>query len=197
MAGPPFELPPRLCDEHLEPSQRAAAGSTRVGEQLRLWRVVDEVVHERPRERSAWKRRAVDVGPGADWRSVDEDIPRICRGRPRGRLDAKLASPQYAQVAQSLREIGFNSAIELFATYAGQPTDLAGWLADAQINYDRNLRLQYLAGMGLNLYQSGPIYAEILRHKKYPEGLFTGSPETLQRLRAAIASAPGGDAQTQ
>jgi hypothetical protein len=49
--------------------------------------------------------------------------------------------------------------------------------------------------VGLNLYQSGPIYADILRYKKYPEGLFSGSPETLDKLRQAIASAPGGDAQ--
>ena len=46
-------------------------------------------------------------------------------------MEAKLQSPEYAQVAQSLREIGFNSAVELFSTYAGQPTDLAPWLADA------------------------------------------------------------------
>ena len=99
-------------------------------------------------------------------------------------MEAKLASPEYAQVAQSLREIGFNSATELFATYAGQPTDLAPWLADAQINRDRNLRLQYLAGLGLNLYQSGPIYAEMISHaNRFPENLFTGSPEKLQELR--------------
>ena len=89
------------------------------------------------------------------------------------------------------------SAVDLFANYAGRASEMKAYLADAQINHDRDLRLQYLAGLGLNLYQSGPIYAEILRHKKYPEGLFTGSPETMQRLRAAIASAPGGDAQTQ
>ena len=99
-------------------------------------------------------------------------------------MEAKLASPEFAQVAQSLREIGFNSATELFATYAGQPADLAPWLADAQINRDRNLRLQYLAGLGLNLYQSGPIYAEMISHaNKFPENLFTGSPEKLQELR--------------
>jgi spermidine synthase len=99
-------------------------------------------------------------------------------------MEAKLASPEFAQVAQSLREIGFNSATELFATYAGQPTDLAPWLADAQINRDRNLRLQYLAGLGLNLYQSGPIYAEMISHaNRFPENLFTGSPEKLQELR--------------
>jgi spermidine synthase len=99
-------------------------------------------------------------------------------------MEAKLQSQEFAQVAQSLREIGFNSATELFATYAGQPGDLAPWLADAQLNRDRNLRLQYLAGMGLNLYQSGPIYAEMISHAtKFPDNLFTGSPEKLEELR--------------
>jgi spermidine synthase len=102
-------------------------------------------------------------------------------------MEAKLQTQEFAQIAQSLREIGFNSATELFATYAGQPSDLAPWLADVQINYDRNLRLQYLAGMGLNLYQSGPIYAEMISYAtKFPDGLFTGSPEKLQELRQAF-----------
>ncbi len=107
--------------------------------------------------------------------------------------EAKLNSPQYAAVKESLREISIGSAVDLFANYAGRASDLKAYLADAQINRDRDLRLQYLAGLGLNLYQSGPIYAEILRHKKYPEGLFSGSPETMQRLREAIASAPGSE----
>jgi hypothetical protein len=45
--------------------------------------------------------------------------------------------------------------------------------------------------MGLNLYQSGPIYAEMLQYARYPEGMFTGSPETLQALRDAIQRATG------
>jgi spermidine synthase len=102
-------------------------------------------------------------------------------------MDAKLQSPEFGQVAQSLRETGFNSAIDLFATYAGQPTDLAPWLADVQINRDMNLRLQYLAGMGLNLYQSGPIYADMISYaSKFPDQLFTGSPDKLQELRQAF-----------
>ena len=109
--------------------------------------------------------------------------------------EARLNSPQYAQVKDSLREISIYSAIDLFANYAGRASDMKAYLADAQINRDRDLRLQYLAGLGLNLYQSGPIYAEILRHKKYPEGLFSGSPETMQKLRDAIAAAPGADPQ--
>jgi spermidine synthase len=102
-------------------------------------------------------------------------------------IEAKLQSPEYAQVAQSFREIGIYSAVDLFANYAGTATDLAPWLRDAQINRDRNLRLQYLAGMGLNLYESGPIYAQMISHAQYPDDLFTGSPETLQALREAIA----------
>jgi spermidine synthase len=109
--------------------------------------------------------------------------------------EARLNSPQYAAVKDSLREISIYSALDLFANYAGRASDMKAYLADAQINHDRDLRLQYLAGLGLNLYQSGPIYADILRHKKYPEGLFSGSPETLDKLRSAIASAPGGDPQ--
>jgi spermidine synthase len=106
-------------------------------------------------------------------------------------MEQKLQSPEYAQVAQSLREIGFNSAVELFSTYAGQPSDLAGWLKDVQINRDRNLRLQYLAGMGLNLYQSGPIYSEMLSFSKFPENMFTGSEPLMQALREGIQRAQG------
>jgi spermidine synthase len=106
-------------------------------------------------------------------------------------LQAKLDDPRYAQVAQSLREIGISSAIDLLSNYAGTPTDLAPWLADASINTDRNLRLQYLAGMGLNLYQSGPIYANMLQHAKYPADMFSGKPETLQALQDAIRRLTG------
>jgi spermidine synthase len=106
-------------------------------------------------------------------------------------MEAKLASPQFSQIAQSLREIGFNSAVELFSTYAGQPSDLAPWLRDAQINTDRNLRLQFLAGMGFNLYQSGPIYSSMIASTRYPENIFTGSEAMLQQIREAIQRAPG------
>ena len=106
-------------------------------------------------------------------------------------LQAKLDRPEYAQVAQSLREIGINSAVELLSNYAGTPTDLAPWLKDAMINHDRNLRLQYLAGMGLNLYQSGPIYSEMLSYARYPEGMFTGSEASVQAVRDGIQRLTG------
>jgi spermidine synthase len=106
-------------------------------------------------------------------------------------LQAKLDSPRYAQVKQSLSEIGINSAVELLSNYAGSASDLAPWLKDAVINTDRNLRLQYLAGMGLNLYQSGPIYAEMLQYVQFPDKLFTGSPDSIEAVRTGIQRAIG------
>jgi len=107
-------------------------------------------------------------------------------------VQARLVDPANAPIAQSLREIGINSAVELFGTYAGRRTDMANWLKDAQINTDRNLKLQYLAGLGLNLYQSDAIYKAMSRESKYPDELFAGSPDTIEALKARITAALGG-----
>ena len=102
-------------------------------------------------------------------------------------MQARLDSPAYARVATSLRDIGITSAIDLLGMYAGSSDDLQRWLRDATINTDRNLRLQYLAGLTLNTYESDSIYRDIVQYARFPERVFTGSPETLQRLRARIA----------
>src|SRR5258708_7892280 len=102
-------------------------------------------------------------------------------------IQAKLQQPEYAQVRQSLREIGMSSAVDLFSTFAGAAGDLKPWLADAAINRDRNLRLQFLAGMGLNLYQSADIYSGMLAYaRRFPDDLFVSSPPTFDALTAAI-----------
>ena len=103
-------------------------------------------------------------------------------------IDARLSRPEYGAVAQSLAEIGFHSASDLFSTFAAQGPALREWLADAQINRDRNLRLQYLAGLGVNKYEQAAIYREILGHRRVPEGLFVGSPERIAALHAAMAT---------
>ncbi len=106
-------------------------------------------------------------------------------------IERKLNLPEYAPVKRSLSEIGMYSAVDLFSTYAGQKADLGPWLKDAAINRDRNLRLQYLAGMGLNLYQSEAIYADMLAYSRYPDNLFTASASTTASLRQAIMRAQG------
>jgi spermidine synthase len=102
-------------------------------------------------------------------------------------IAARLARPEFAEVAQSLREIGFDSALDLFSTYAGSAATLEPWLAGAEINRDRNLRLQYLAGLGLNTYDQGAIYQQILSYRKPPVDLFTGSESRLEALWKATA----------
>lgn len=101
-------------------------------------------------------------------------------------IQQKLNRPEYAPIKASLRAVGFDSAVDLFSTYAGSASDLKPWLKDAAINRDRNLRLQYLAGLGLNLYQSAPIYSEMLGYRTMPQDLFVGSEETKAAVFTAI-----------
>ena len=89
-------------------------------------------------------------------------------------IDARLKRSDFAPVAASLREIGLASAVDLFSTYAGRAVDLKAWLRDASINRDRDLRLQYLAGLGLNMNESDAVYADILKYRRFPTDVFTG-----------------------
>ena len=101
-------------------------------------------------------------------------------------LDFRLATPEFHQVALSLRQIGFESASALLATYGGRASELGAWLQDAEINRDDNLRLQFLAGFDMNIDQRAEIYRGMLAFRHFPEDLFIGSPVTLAALRAAM-----------
>ena len=106
-------------------------------------------------------------------------------------MEARLQRPEYAQLRKSLADIGMTSAVDLFSTYAGSAADMQPWLKDAQINRDRNLRLQYLAGRGLNLYRAGEIYAEMLPFARDPQNVFVGSDNLMQSLMGKIRIAQG------
>ena len=101
-------------------------------------------------------------------------------------LTARFAGPGYARVRQSLGEVGIRSLIDLFAGYTGRKPELSPWLAGAEINRDRNLRLQYLAGMGKYSIELEDIYAEIDRHRTFPESLFVASDAWKEELRLAL-----------
>ena len=104
-------------------------------------------------------------------------------------VQARLDAPESDPIRRSLAEVGIHSAVQLFATYAGSRGDMADWLQGAEINTDRNLRLQYLAGLGLNQYQSAAIYRNMIARSGYPDHLFEGSQETLTDLRGRISLA--------
>jgi spermidine synthase len=104
-------------------------------------------------------------------------------------LQERLDRPDHSAVAESLRAVGFKSANDVLATYLGEASDLQPWLAGAQINLDRNLRLQYLAGLTMNSRVSEEIYQSLLAYRRFPDFLFAGSEETLQPLRTLLKPA--------
>jgi spermidine synthase len=114
-------------------------------------------------------------------------------------LQRRLDRPDHRLVKQSLRDVGFGDfntvadgvpvrpvVLDLLATYAGQAPLLKEWSRGAQINTDRNLRLQYLAGMWLNSNVGARTLSGILAHYRFPDRTFVGSPESLLALKQAL-----------
>ena len=88
-----------------------------------------------------------------------------------------------ADVATSLAEVSLGSAGAILSTYAGRGQDLAPWLADAVINRERHLRLQYLAGLAANFDERFLIFQTILKFRRYPADLFQASAATEAQLQ--------------
>jgi spermidine synthase len=124
------------------------------------------------------------------------------------KLHETLNSPSYAPVKQSLMEVGFgavsktaewdpiaygNAEIDLLAQYAGRAADLDKWMEGAQINRDRNLRLQYLAGMSVNAYVATDILQGILEYYEFPEDIFTGSTQRVEEMKTALRKTNRGE----
>jgi hypothetical protein len=87
------------------------------------------------------------------------------------------------EVHRSMSQVTLPTGGSLLATYAGRASDLAPWLADAAINRERHLRLQYLAGLAANTDQRYSIFRSILDYRRYPADLFIASAETETQLR--------------
>jgi spermidine synthase len=96
-------------------------------------------------------------------------------------IDARLAASRAVQ--QSLEQVGLATAGAILSTYAGRGRDLGPWMADAEINRERNLRLQYLAGLSANSDQRFMIFKSIVEHRRYPADLFEASAGIEDRLR--------------
>ncbi len=103
----------------------------------------------------------------------------------------RLDRADHDLVRESLRDVdyggGFDRVVELgidlLSIYAGQATQLTEWSRGAQINTDRNLRLQYLAGMWLNANLRVENLASIRKHYRFPEETFVGSAERVKILK--------------
>jgi spermidine synthase len=105
-------------------------------------------------------------------------------------LQARLDQAGYAPVGASLGEVGFHSAIELLATFAGRARELQPVFGRAQINRDLNMRLQYIAGLGLNSMAYQRTYQEILKYRRFPDDLFVGTPGGRMDALRTLLNAP-------
>jgi len=105
-------------------------------------------------------------------------------------IETRLSTPQYAAALHSMQDVGFNSSMDLLKTYGGSGNDMAAWLRTSPINRDQDLRLQYLAGFGANLYLEKEIYDQIKDHRTYPDDMFSGSPDKIEELRSVLKAKP-------
>ena len=106
----------------------------------------------------------------------------------------RLAQPESSAVRDSLEAVGIGTVPELFATCVGGAGDLAAFLAGATVTTDRDLRLQYLAGAGLNRFESEKIYARMLAGPfRFPAEAFRGSADSLRAVEAAMRQARARD----
>ncbi len=101
-------------------------------------------------------------------------------------LQAKLAKPAYGAVRKSLTDVGFPSVLNLLSTYAANSSDLRQWMRTAQINRDRNLRLQYLAGLGLNVNAGPEIFQQIISSRRFPNDVFMGSNQSMRPIQDMV-----------
>ena len=100
---------------------------------------------------------------------------------------ARLGSSDYKPVLDSLKEVGVGSSQDLFATWAGQRSDIGQWTKGAAINRDADLKLSYLAGWGINATLDDYLYRQVLKYRQVSTNIFTGSEERVKALQAAIA----------
>ncbi len=133
---------------------------------------------------------------GTIWGNDDEgfgyDTVMLGQAEPlRIEIDAvqrRFDRDDHNRVRVALSGLGLGSAIELLSTYAGRRADLQTWLTSAEINRDRTLRLQYLAGLQLESRKGTDAYAEILGHRRFPDDVFIGEPARLHALQVAMGT---------
>ncbi len=107
-------------------------------------------------------------------------------------MQQRLDREDHQAVAKSLNDVGFTSAVDLLATYAGRAKDLGALLKNAEINRDRNLRLQYLAGMGLDSNKGEAIVDDLLSRRKFSEDLFVTSGPQQRALKKKLEGTKPG-----
>ena len=59
-------------------------------------------------------------------------------------------------------------------------------LANVPITSDLNMRLQYIAGWGVNSVTSAQVYRKLLSYRQLPQDLLAGTGERMDALREVL-----------
>lgn len=120
-------------------------------------------------------------GKGYDVVLVGQEEPlRLDLAAMQARLDRNR------RLAASLEEVKIPNVVDLMATYGTTGKDMTAWLADAPINRDFSLKLEYISGLALNRREHDPIYANMVAGRRYPEAMFVTTPEMHKELRRRL-----------
>jgi spermidine synthase len=95
-------------------------------------------------------------------------VPAFGAALPPSAVLQRLVRPDHYLVRASLDDVELTrpSPAVLFDHYIARLSQLAPWLKGAQINRDRNLRLQYLAGMGLDARNEAALLDNLLAYRR-------------------------------
>jgi spermidine synthase len=133
---------------------------------------------------TVWNTRSVS-GRGFDAILLGQEGPTVIDVPA---LQRRLMLPENQAVLHSLVTLGYGSPLDLFANFLGTRVTLARWLAPAQINRDRNLRLQFLAGRAAWGMEQEDIIRSMSATRVLPPGLFSADTAWLRALRDTLAA---------
>ena len=93
-------------------------------------------------------------------------------------------------IDDSLRDVGVQNVLDLFATYGAAASDMQRFVAGAPENRDCSLKLEYITGLSINQQNADLIYSHMVSNRSAPEGMFMAPAATLAQLRARILTGP-------
>ena len=95
-----------------------------------------------------------------------------------------------AAIGDSLRDVGVQNVLDLFATYGAAASDMQSFVSGAPENRDFSLKLEYISGLSINQQNADLIYSHMVKNRTVPSDLFHAPASTLAQLRTRILTGP-------
>jgi len=99
----------------------------------------------------------------------------------------RMAAPR---IGDSLRDVGVQNVLDLFATYGAAASDMQSFVTGAPENRDFSLKLEYISGLSINQQNADVIYSHMVSNRTVPRDMFVAPAATLAQLRARILAGP-------